>query len=80
MIFSRLIDDNQLHRNFQGYCTRRTTGQVYAFGVTAISQLEMGYSQNTKDINEYIDSVEKGILPVERGYMLNENSRKLHAM
>ncbi len=33
------LSSGTLHRNFQGYCTRRTTGQVYAFGVTAISQL-----------------------------------------
>lgn len=59
-----------LHRNFQGYCTRRTTGQVYAFGVTAISQLEDGYSQNVKEIKEYISLAGKGILPVERGCTL----------
>jgi len=59
-----------LHRNFQGYCTRKTTGQVYAFGVTAISQLESGYSQNIKDIEEYIAMITKGIIPVERGYLL----------
>ena len=65
------LNENTLHRNFQGYCTRRTTGQVYAFGVTAISQLERGYSQNLKVIDDYIDSVEKGDLPVERGYTLS---------
>ena len=65
------LNEHKLHRNFQGYCTRRTTGQVYAFGVTAISQLEKGYSQNTKDLDIYIDSIQKGILPVEKGYILN---------
>ena len=65
------LKENTMHRNFQGYCTRRTTGQVYAFGVTAISQLERGYSQNMKEIEGYIESVEKGNLPVERGYKLN---------
>ncbi len=65
------LNEHKLHRNFQGYCTRRTTGQVYAFGVTAISQLEKGYSQTTKNIDEYITSIEKGVLPVERGYILN---------
>ncbi len=65
------LNDHQLHRNFQGYCTRRTTGQVYAFGVTAISQLEKGYSQNIKDLDKYIESVTQGNLPVERGYILN---------
>ena len=60
-----------LHRNFQGYCTRKTTGQVYAFGVTAISQLEDGYSQNVKNITEYISLTERGILPVEKGFVLS---------
>ena len=59
-----------LHRNFQGYCTRKTTGQVYAFGVTAISQLEEGYSQNVRNIDEYIALTANGTLPVERGYAL----------
>lgn len=67
--------DHQLHRNFQGYCTRRTTGQVYAFGVTAISQLESGYAQNTKDLKVYMDTLDKGKLPVERGYLLNDTQK-----
>ncbi len=64
------LQEGQLHRNFQGYCTRRTTGQVYAFGVTGISQLSAAYSQNTKDIQTYIDTIEKGLLPVSKGYKL----------
>ncbi len=65
------VTEGNLHRNFQGYCTRRTTGQVYAFGVTAISQLEQGYSQNKKDLNDYITDINSGRLPVERGYILS---------
>jgi oxygen-independent coproporphyrinogen-3 oxidase len=64
-----------LHRNFQGYCTRKTTGQVYAFGVTAISQLADGYAQNIKDIGEYISQTEKGTLPAERGYILSPGQK-----
>ena len=67
----RAFTNHELHRNFQGYCTRRTTGQVYAFGVTAISQLEMGYSQNTRDMNEYLKVTAEHGFPVERGYRLN---------
>jgi oxygen-independent coproporphyrinogen-3 oxidase len=67
--------EHTLHRNFQGYCTRRTTGQVYAFGVTAISQLEKGYSQNLKSIADYVATVEKGKLPVERGYVLTPGEK-----
>jgi len=66
------LSNHQLHRNFQGYCTRRTTGQVYAFGVSAISQLDKGYSQNRKDISEYIQSIDENILPVEKGYILSD--------
>ncbi|MBO4598977.1 MAG: oxygen-independent coproporphyrinogen III oxidase [Bacteroidaceae bacterium] len=61
---------HRLHRNFQGYCTLRTTAQVYAFGVTGISQLSTAYAQNTKDIDEYISSVNDGILPIKKGYTL----------
>ena len=69
-LYTALLN-GQLHRNFQGYCTRRTTGQVYAFGVTGISQLGTAYAQNTKDIMEYIEKVEAGILPVAKGYLLS---------
>ncbi len=65
------LQNGELHRNFQGYCTRRTTGQVYAFGVTAISQLSMLYAQNTKKIGQYIEMVNRGRLPVEKGYALS---------
>ena len=62
-----------LHRNFQGYCTRRTTGQVYAFGVSSITQLEKAYIQNVKTTDEYIETIEKGNLPVKKWYRLTED-------
>lgn len=64
-----------LHRNFQGYCTRRTTGQVYAFGVTGISQLGTAYSQNIKNLKTYIELLENNELPVFKGYELNEDEQ-----
>lgn len=67
----KAVQEKTLHRNFQGYCTRRTTGQVYAFGVTGISQLATSYSQNTKDIATYISQIEKEVLPIFKGYVLN---------
>lgn len=70
------LDKGQLHRNFQGYCTRRTTAQVYAFGVTGISQLDDAYAQNGRDISEYIDTINQGHLYVRRGYLLS-NQQKL---
>lgn len=66
-----------LHRNFQGYCTRRTTGQVYAFGVSAISQLDGGYVQNTKDVREYIQILSNDTLPVDRGLRITQQQREI---
>lgn len=69
------LSQGRLHRNFQGYCTRRTTAQVYAFGVTAISQLDDGYAQNGRNIDEYIETINKGHLYTQRGYRLSEQDK-----
>ncbi len=66
------LASKQLHRNFQGYCTRATTGQVYAVGVSAISQLEQAYLQNTKSVDAYIVSLESDLAATVKGYQLNE--------
>ncbi len=68
-------EEKQLHRNFQGYCSRKTTGQVYAFGVSGISQLTTCYAQNTKDVAHYIASVQKGELAVDKGYRMNKQEQ-----
>ncbi|MCR5312637.1 MAG: oxygen-independent coproporphyrinogen III oxidase [Bacteroidaceae bacterium] len=64
-----------LRRNFQGYCTLRTTGQVYAFGVSGISQLDGAYAQNGKDIPTYIDTINNGDLYVQKGYRLTDSQK-----
>ncbi len=63
--------NKQLHRNFQGYCTRRTTGQVYAFGVSAITQLHRVYMQNIKSIDQYNSLLSEEKLPLTKGYELS---------
>ncbi|HEX2934992.1 MAG TPA: oxygen-independent coproporphyrinogen III oxidase [Bacteroidales bacterium] len=69
------LRQNLLHRNFQGYCTRRTTGQVYAFGVSAISQLEDGFIQNVKEVDLYISLMDTDKLPIEKGYILSKSEK-----
>ncbi|WP_430971939.1 oxygen-independent coproporphyrinogen III oxidase [Sunxiuqinia rutila] len=69
------LKNRSLHRNFQGYCTRETTGQVYAFGVTGISQLENVYAQNARTVKEYIDSINAGEIQVVKGYALSETDK-----
>ena len=57
-----------IHRNFQGYCTRETTGQVYAFGSSSITQLWGSYAQNIKNLDQYMEAIETTGLATERGY------------
>lgn len=71
----RALEAGLLYRNFQGYCTRRTTGQVYAFGATGISQLDSSYAQNTKVIDEYVNTTLNGVLTTTKGYLLTEQER-----
>ena len=73
--FAIALQKRQLHRNFQGYCTLSTTGQVYGFGASSISQLNSAYSQNIKNASEYIKKIENENLAVLRGYSLNENEK-----
>ncbi len=68
------LKEKKLHRNFQGYCTRHTTGQVYGFGASSISQLHHGYGQNVKDTQPYIDLVKEGKLPLEKIYVMSEEN------
>ena len=73
--FETALKNKQLHRNFQGYCTRETTGQVYGFGASSISQLSSAYSQNIKNAAQYINSIEKNNLAVFRGYEVDNNQK-----
>ena len=72
---SKALLNKRLHRNFQGYCTKETTGQVYGFGSSSISQLWSGFSQNEKSLKKYIERIENDELAVERGYLLNFNEQ-----
>ncbi|MEN9445085.1 MAG: hypothetical protein RIS47_1976, partial [Bacteroidota bacterium] len=68
---AQALATKKLHRNFQGYCTRETTGQVYGFGASSISQLQGAYSQNLKVTRDYMNAIEAGNFPTERGYSLS---------
>lgn len=70
---SKALQVKKLHRNFQGYSTQETTGQVYAFGVSSISQLQSGYFQNTKSIDRYKEMIGKEGFAVEKGYLLTRD-------
>lgn len=72
-VLSKALKTKTLHRNFQGYCTRETTGDVFAFGVSSISQLASGFVQNTKEISAYTNAISENKFPITIGYQLNED-------
>lgn len=59
-----------LQRNFQGYSTRGQT-DIYAFGMSSISQANGAYWQNEKELPDYYKAITSGHLPIRRGYVLN---------
>ncbi|HXG85138.1 MAG TPA: oxygen-independent coproporphyrinogen III oxidase [Pyrinomonadaceae bacterium] len=61
--------NNTLYRNFQGYSTRAGT-DVYAFGVSAISQFQNIYAQNLKNLKEYYERIETGDAATNVGYRM----------
>ena len=67
----------RLHRNFQGYCDRSTTGQVYGFGCSSISQLDNAYIQNVHASALYTSRVLADEPISVRCHVLTENEKIL---
>ncbi len=67
---SKARQDGTMQRNFQGY-TDDPAAAILGFGLSAISQFKGAYTQNTLDAPSYRKAVEKGRLPVARGYTLS---------
>ena len=61
-----------LHRNFQGYSTHSDSDLV-GMGVSAISAMPGGFSQNHVKLEDYYRDLEIPRLPVARGVALNED-------
>jgi oxygen-independent coproporphyrinogen-3 oxidase len=67
----KAVEEKKLHRNFMGY-TDSKTQLMLGLGVSAIGDSWYSFGQNSKNVEEYQELVEKGILPVYRGHILNE--------
>jgi oxygen-independent coproporphyrinogen-3 oxidase len=63
-----------LQRNFQGYSTRGGA-DIYAFGMSSISQAEGFYWQNHKELPEYYAALDGGKLPAHRGYLMTREDK-----
>ena len=63
-----------LQRNFQGYSTKGGA-DIYAFGMSAISQANGIYWQNIKDLPAYYKALDSGWEPFAKGYILSGDDK-----
>ncbi len=66
------LREKKLYRNFQGYSTHTGT-DLYALGITSISQIGKVYAQNIKTEKEYFQALDSQNLPTQRGYSLSND-------
>jgi oxygen-independent coproporphyrinogen-3 oxidase len=64
----------QLQRNFQGYSTRAGS-DIYAFGMSSISQIPEAYWQNEKELPKYQAAVDAGRVPLHRACFVSDEDR-----
>ena len=66
--------DGSLQRNFQGYTTHGGCDLV-AFGMSAIGQVGEVYAQNEKNEIPYLNAIDQGRLPIQRGLATDADDR-----
>lgn len=75
----RAQDAGTLYRNFQGYTTHKGC-DLFAFGVSSISQIGHSYSQNLKNIHDYEKQIVEGGMATQRGILLSGEDRLRHSL
>ena len=63
-----------LQRNFQGYSTRGKT-DIYAFGMSSISQTDDLYWQNQKELEKYYSAIDSNQSPISKGCVLTQDDK-----
>jgi oxygen-independent coproporphyrinogen-3 oxidase len=66
------VNDGKLYRNFMGY-TDQHTQLLIGLGVSAISDSGCAFAQNVKNVEEYLQLVGSGKLPVVKGHILTND-------
>lgn len=64
--------NGNLHRNFMGY-THQHTQLLVGLGVSSISDSQYAFAQNVKTVEEYLELVKNGELPVFKGHILTQD-------
>jgi oxygen-independent coproporphyrinogen-3 oxidase len=66
--------NKQLQRNFQGYSTRAGS-DIYAFGMSGVSQTPDVYWQNEKELPKYQVAVDAGKVPLHKAYFVSDEDK-----
>lgn len=66
--------EGRLHRNFMGYSVMPAS-EMIAFGISGIGEVQGAFFQNEKKLSTYYEALDAGGLPIQRGYVLNEDDR-----
>jgi len=66
--------EKKLQRNFQGYSTRAGS-DIYAFGMSSISQIPDAYWQNEKELPKWQEAVDAGKVPLNRAYFPTDEDK-----
>jgi len=66
--------NKQLQRNFQGYSTRAGS-DIYAFGMSGISQIPDVYWQHERELPKYQEAVDAGRVPLLRACVVNDDMK-----
>ena len=66
--------NKQLQRNFQGYSTRAGS-DIYAFGMSSISQIPEAYWQNEKELPKYQEAIDQNRAPWQRAYFVTDEDK-----
>jgi oxygen-independent coproporphyrinogen-3 oxidase len=67
----KAMEEKTLHRNFMGY-TAGKTHLMIGLGMSSISDSWYAFAQNEKRVEDYIERVNEGKLPIFRGHLLSD--------
>lgn len=65
------FQSGELHRNFMGYSASHTSLMI-GLGASSISDAWTAFGQNLKKVEDYMNAVNSGELPIYRGHILTE--------
>ena len=66
--------NKHLQRNFQGYSTR-SGSDIYAFGMSGVSQVPDAYWQNEKELPKWQAAVDAGNVPLHKAYFVTDEDK-----